>query len=98
MRWTRSKTAFAALMVFLLAFAGFLGWHVLQPVADGPDLPQPGAMSQTSGIDSALPSDGPAPRGAYEQKDYNALRLLFVVAMIGFAGAGWYMSQRREHA
>jgi hypothetical protein len=98
MRWSRSKTSFGILMVFLVAFAGFLGWHALQPVSDRPDLPQPGAISQTSGVDSSLPAEGSPPPGAYEQQDYNSLRVLFVLALIGFSSAGWYMSQRHEHA
>lgn len=97
MRWSRSKTAFGMLMVFLVALAGLLGWHTLRPVSDRPDLPQPGAISQTSGVDSRLPAAGPPPPGTYEQKDYNLLRLLFVLALIGCAAAGWYTGRHHRH-
>jgi hypothetical protein len=98
----RFKTEFVILMVCLLTLAGVYGYNALNPSKAGRQLPVEMAREtrpQTAedGVGrSTFPNDRPdgSTSPGYTQLNYDALRMFFIITLMGCAAGGYWMSTR----
>lgn len=101
----RGKHMFLLLTICLLALAGVYAYQASRPElagskgpAEATGEPHPQTAERGDGT-STFPqdrADGSTSPASYTQLNYQTLRVLFILAMIGCAGAGYYVSTRRD--